>query len=105
MSIPFTPQTNTVALVIGTIASSVALPAASGSTPGGMIQCMITVVGSQVGWFSKSTAVIPVAGTPSDAFPVNPGAQVIVTLPAGATISAIASASGSTAYFTQGIGS
>ena len=103
--IPFSPNTVTAALTVGTSAASLTLPAASGTTPGGPIQCMLTNIGPNVVWVSATTtAAIPTSGGTSASFPVAPGAQAIFTLPANATLSCIASATGNTLYATQGIG-
>ena len=101
---PFQPTTSTAPIAVTASNQTLTLPAASGGVAGGLIQCMLTVTGSQTVWVAlNTTAVIPTS-SPTSSFPLLPGTQPILTLPAGATLNVIAGATGSTLYVTQGFG-
>lgn len=104
MNNSFSPRSNTVALVVGTTASGVGLPAAAGVTAGSELPCLLTNTGANVIFCSVvGAATIPVAGTPTSSFPVLPNTTLIVMVAATAALSAIAAATGNTLYITQGV--
>ena len=101
---PFQPTTQTSPLAVTATNQTLSLPATSGGVAGGMIQCMLTVIGSQTVWVAvNTTAVIPTSSAKSS-FPILAGTQPVLTLPAGATLNVIAANTGSTLYVTQGFG-
>ncbi len=107
----FTPlkatQAKTQALVVGTAASSITLTFAPSSVVPPGLQLMLFVVGTQPVFVSLTgAAVIPTAGTPQEGFWVPAGVRYVITPPSDttATLSAIATATGSTLYVTQGAG-
>ena len=100
-------QANTQALVVGTAASSITLAfAPSGAVPSAN-QILLFASGPSAVFVSlHATAVIPTAGTPQNGFWVPAGVAAVYTPPADATVtlSAIAAATGTTLYVTQGYG-
>ena len=94
------PLNQTAALAVGTTAAD--LPAlTAGATPGGLIPMLFNVVGSEpvfVSWVG--TAAIPASGATATSVPLQANANEILWVPAGSTISAIASATGSSLYVT-----
>lgn len=99
-------KAKTQALVVGTTASSITLTfAPTGVVPTG-IQLLLFANGTAPVFVSfTGAAVIPVAGTPQEGIWVPAGQQIPVTPPPDAitTLSAIATATGTTLYITQGL--
>ena len=102
--IPFKPTTDTAALAVTTTSQSLDLPASGGATKGGDMQVLLTVVGTETVWIAIGEAAVIPSTSNESSFPVIAGTQRIFTLPAGQTLNAIASATGSTLYVTQGLG-
>ena len=97
----------TQALVVGTTASSLTLAfAPSGIVPTGLSISLFANGSAAVFVSFTGTAVIPVAGTPQEGLWVPAGQIRTVTAPTDAltTLSAIAAATGTTLYVTQGYG-
>ncbi len=100
-------KATTQALVVGTTASSLPLAfAPSGVVPTGLSICLYANGPSPVFVSFTGTAVIPVAGTPQEGVWVPAGLPVVLTAPTDSTVtlSAIAAATGTTLYVTQGYG-
>ena len=97
----------TQALVVGTTASSITLTfAPSGVVPSGLQLLLFANGPASVFVSFTGAAVIPVAGTPQEGVWVPAGLAVVITPPTDAvvTLSAIAAATGTTLYVTQGYG-
>ena len=100
-------QATTQALVVGTAASSITLSFAPGGAPPSNSQLLLFADGPANVFVSfTGTAVIPVAGTPQEGVWAPAGLPIVITPPGDATVtlSAIAAATGTTLYVTQGIG-
>ena len=109
---PFTPQGNTVCIVVtGTSGTAVQVNAGAGAGYGGA-DYLATVVGTvtvfvhseQASAGTAAAAVIPVANTPANTFPLLAGSAQTIRLAPGAWFTAIASGAGSTLYLTPGDG-
>lgn len=97
----------TQALVVGTTASSLTIAfAPSGIVPTGLSLLLYASGPNSVFVSFTGTAVIPVAGTPQEGVWVPAGLPVVLTAPTDSTVtlSAIAAATGTTLYVTQGYG-
>ena len=95
-------------LVVGTTASSLTLAfAPSGIVPPGLSILFFTIGSNPVFVSFTGTAVIPTPGTPQEGLWVPAGLPIVVTAPTDSltTLSAIAAATGTTLYVTQGYGS
>lgn len=102
----FRPVSTTLALAVGTSASSVTLT----TIPTGIVPTGLALLafanGTEpvfINW--TGTAVLPASGSPTSGVWVPAGQQVMILPPAGAltTVSAIAASTGTTLYLTQAI--
>ncbi len=106
-SSPFRSAQTTAALTVGTTSSSVKLPLVSPNTLGpGNVQALLVNIGSNAIAVSlgAGAAVFPVPGTPSSSVVLPPSSSQTFTIPDGATIEAIAAATGNTLYISVGAG-
>ena len=100
-------RAKTQALVVGITASSITLTfAPSGIVPSGL-QLLLFANGTAPVFVSfTGSAVIPTAGTPQEGIWIPAGIEKAITPPTDSvvTLSAIAAATGTTLYVTQGYG-
>lgn len=100
----FRPVSTTLALAVGTSASSVTLTTIPSAVVPSGLALLAFASGTEavfINW--KGTAVLPTSSNPQSGVWVPAGQQVMILPPAGAltTVSAIASATGTTLYLTQ----
>jgi hypothetical protein len=106
-SMPFTSAQTTAALAVGTTSTEVTLPLVNsvGLSPG-KVQALLVNIGPNAIAVSlgAGAAVFPVPGTPSSSVVLPPSSSQTFTIPDGATIEAIAAATGNSLYISVGAG-
>ena len=94
------------ALTVGTASRVHAAAVNPAGMAAGAIQGLFVNAGSNVAFvgIGQASAVIPVPGTPQTVVPLPPMSSQVLTIPDGAVISGIASATGNTLYVCIGAG-